>query len=50
MAGDLCELILKVGHRSSVRESRPGTATKKDGTVIKSNYPSTFEKEIPEKS
>lgn len=39
MAGDLCELILKVGHRPSVRESRPGTATKKDGTVIKSNYP-----------
>lgn len=38
MAGDLCELILKVGHRPSVSEHLPGMATKRDGAVIKSNY------------
>lgn len=38
MAGDLCELILKAGGRPSVREREPGAATKKDGTVIRSNY------------
>lgn len=38
MAGDLCELILKAGGRPSVREREPGASTKKDGTVIRSNY------------
>ena len=38
MAGDLSELILKVGHRPSFGLSPAGVAKKKDGTIIKSNY------------
>lgn len=39
MAGDLCECMLKVGHRPSVAVSEPHTAVKKDGTIIQGNKP-----------
>lgn len=38
LAGDLSELILKVGHRPSFEFQEPKTAIKKDGSIIKSNY------------
>lgn len=38
MAGDLCELLLKIGHRPSIKDIQPTTSIKKDGTVIKSNH------------
>ena len=38
LAGDLSELILKVGHRPSFEFQEPKTAIKKDGSLIKSNY------------
>lgn len=39
MAGQLCELLLKVGCRPSFTISTPSTSTKKDGSEIHSNYP-----------
>ena len=39
MASDLCECMLKVGHRPSVAVSEPHTAVKKDGTIIQGNKP-----------
>lgn len=38
LAGDLSELILKVGHRPSFEYQEPRTTIKKDGSIIKSNY------------
>lgn len=38
LAGDLSELILKVGHRPSFEFQEPKTTIKKDGSIIKSNY------------
>lgn len=38
MAGDLCELLLKIGHRPSIKDIQPTTSIKKDGTIIKSNH------------
>lgn len=38
MAGDISELLLKVGHRPSIREIQPCDSIKKDGTIIHSNY------------
>ena len=38
MAGDISELLLKIGHRPSIREVQPRDSVKKDGTIIHSNY------------
>ena len=38
MAGDLCELLLKIGHRPSISEKQPGTSVKKTGALIKGNH------------
>ncbi len=38
LAGDISELILKVGHRPSFEFQEPNTSIKKDGTLIKSNH------------
>ena len=38
MAGGLCELLLKIGHRPSIREREPSVTVKKDGSVIKGNH------------
>ena len=38
LAGDLSELILKVGHRPSFEFQEPKTSIRKDGTLIKSNH------------
>lgn len=38
LAGDLSELILKVGHRPSFEFQEPKTSVKRDGSLIKSNY------------
>lgn len=38
LAGDLSELILKVGHRPSFEFQEPKTSIRKDGTPIKSNH------------
>lgn len=39
MAADLGVLLLRIGHRPSYNMQCVGTSTKKDGTIIKSNYP-----------
>lgn len=38
LAGDLSELLLKVGSRPSFRKQEPKETIKKDGTIIKGNY------------
>lgn len=38
LAGNLSELILKVGHRPSFQIQEPKTSIKKDGSIIKSNF------------
>lgn len=38
LAGDLSELILKVGNRPSFYLQQPTTTVKKNGSIIKSNY------------
>lgn len=38
MAGNICELLLKVGHRPSFKVKQPATATKRNGDVISGNY------------
>lgn len=38
MAGDLSELLLKIGARPSVYEREPSVAVKKDGSVIRGRY------------
>lgn len=39
MAGDLCQCLLKVGHRPSVKVNEPKYSVKKDGSVIASQKP-----------
>lgn len=39
MAGDLCQCLLKVGHRPSVNVNEPKYSVKKDGSVIVSQKP-----------
>lgn len=39
MAGDLCQCLLKVGHRPSVKVNDPKYSVKKDGSVIASHKP-----------
>lgn len=39
MAGDLCQCLLKVGHRPSVNVNEPKYSVKKDGSVIVSKKP-----------
>ena len=39
MAGDLCQCLLKVGHRPSVNVNEPKCSVKKDGSVIVSKKP-----------
>lgn len=38
MCGNLCELLLKIGHRPSIGVRPPSTVQKKDGSIIKGNY------------
>lgn len=37
MCGDICELLLKIGHRPSVTERQPSVSQKADGTMIVGN-------------
>lgn len=58
LAGDLCQLLIMLGKRPSFKIKDPVTITKKDGSIIKGNYPcyviseclsstaTVFEKEI----
>lgn len=39
MAADLGVLLLRIGHRPSYKMQYGGTSIKKDGSIIKSNYP-----------
>ena len=39
MAGELCQCLLKIGHRPSVTKTEPQYAIKKDGSVICGNKP-----------
>ena len=39
MAGELCQCLLKIGHRPSVTKTEPQYAIKKDGRVICGNKP-----------
>lgn len=38
MCGNICELLLKIGHRPSIIVRPPSTTRKKDGSIIKGNY------------
>lgn len=39
LAGDLCQLLIMLGKRPSFKIKEPVTITKKDGSIIKGNYP-----------
>lgn len=39
LAGDLCQLLIMLGKRPSFKIKDPVTITKKDGSIIKGNYP-----------
>lgn len=38
LCADLCDLIIKIGHRPSIKKQLPKVATKKDGSIIKSKF------------
>lgn len=38
MAGQLSELLVKIGHRPSIIERQPSITIKKDGSIVKGNY------------
>lgn len=38
LCADLCDLIIKIGHRPSIKEQLPKVSTKRDGTIIRSKF------------